>query len=407
MNNLKLAFFGFLSGYIYCFLTVTLQAAFTHLGYPVSFISTMVFALLPYSFKFLWSGFADSVDKSSIKFLISIFIILISFSFFLLILFSDLYSIVFIIMLINLAFLGACFDILTDANLIKNFTDEERSSLLSYYIFGWRIASIFAGGAVLFIFNKIFQGSLSHLFVFSSLIFLILFIVFTVNKLSDFWKFSRENLFYFLMFLPPISLFFIVKTSLYNLKDSFSVLSDISKLFFYSTFYKLFDLTLSSFVIIFFIKKFELTLEFFGVVNTILPLLAVVFCGYAWGRMSSKFPANYIMLFSLLLKSLTLLFFIYVSFYNEINKVYLLVLFSLNIVSSSFVTYSFSNYLMQAVNSARSSFKFSILTSLSMLLILVSVPVASYLVDNYNWISFFTFIFALQVLSYISVFKIK
>ncbi|CDG75955.1 MULTISPECIES: hypothetical protein [Acinetobacter] len=142
-------------------------------------------------------------------------------------------------------------------------------------------------------------------------------------------------------------------------------------------------------------------------VNTILPLLAVVFCGYAWGRMSSKFPANYIMLFSLLLKSLTLLFFIYVSFYNEINKVYLLVLFSLNIVSSSFVTYSFSNYLMQAVNSARSSFKFSILTSLSMLLILVSVPVASYLVDNYNWISFFTFIFALQVLSYISVFKIK
>ncbi len=76
-------------------------------------------------------------------------------------------------MLINLAFLGACFDILTDANLIKNFTDEERSSLLSYYIFGWRIASIFAGGAVLFIFNKIFQGSLSHLFVFSSLIFLI------------------------------------------------------------------------------------------------------------------------------------------------------------------------------------------------------------------------------------------
>ncbi|HAS97793.1 MAG TPA: hypothetical protein DCS70_10765, partial [Acinetobacter nosocomialis] len=81
--------------------------------------------------------------------------------------------------------------------------------------------------------------------------------------------------------------------------------------------------------------------------------------------------------------------------------------FSLNIVSSSFVTYSFSNYLMQAVNSARSSFKFSILTSLSMLLILVSVPVGSYLVDNYNWISFFTFIFALQVLSYISVFKIK
>lgn len=370
----------------------------------------MVFALLPYSFKFLWSGFADSVDKSSIKFLISIFILLISFNFFILIAFSDLYSIVFIIMLLNLAFLGACFDILTDANLIKNFTDEERTSLLSYYIFGWRIASIFAGGAVLFIFNKIFQGSLSHLFIFSSLIFLIFlifFIVFNVNKLSDFWKFSRENLFYFLMFLPPISLFFIVKTSLYNLKDSFSVLSDISKLFFYSTFYKLFDLTLSSFVIIFFIKKFELTLEFFGVVNTVLPLFAVVFCGYAWGRMSSKFPAKYIMFFSLLLKSLTLLFFIYVSFYNEINKVYLLVLFSLNIVSSSFVTYSFSNYLMQAVNGARSSFKFSILTSLSMLLILVSVPVASYLVDNYNWISFFIFIFALQILSYISVFKIK
>jgi len=403
MNKFKIVAYGFLSGYTYCFLTITLQAVFTTLGYDVSFISSLIFALIPYSFKFLWSSFADSVKSENIEYLISFFTLLICFSFVILIFLSKITMLIFILMLFNVAFLGACFDILTDLNLIKNFSDEKRPLFLSYYVGGWRLSSIFAGGAVLFIFNNLFNKNIDSLFLFSSFIFFIFLNIFNFRKIKKFLVFVLKNKIYFFLTIPCFSFLFILKTSFTNFRQSLIIFLNLKEFYIYSLFYKLFDLTLSSFVVIFLIKELKLSIEFFGAINTIIPLLSILILSHLWKYTSKIFSLKKIMLYSLFIKSITIIFFMFLNFLSLNSKLFLLIAFILNVFSSSFLTYTFSNYIMQSVQGDNSSFKYSILSSLPMLLLIVSVPFASTLISKYNWSIFFIFILFLQIFSYLSI----
>ncbi|MEQ1067604.1 hypothetical protein ABLB96_11375 [Acinetobacter sp. XH1741] len=407
MNKFKIVAYGFLSGYIYCFLTITLQAVFATLGYDISFISSLVFALLPYSFKFLWSGFADSVKKENIDYLISFFALLICLSFIVLIFFSKITMLIFMLMLFNIAFLGACFDILTDLNLIKNFSDEKRPFFLSYYIGGWRLSSIFAGGAVLFIFNNLFDKNIDFLFLFSSFIFFIFLNIFNFTTIKKFLAFILKNKLYFFLIIPCTSFLFILKTSFTNFKESLIIFLNLKEFYVYSLFYKLFDLTLSSFVVVFFIKELKLSIEFFGIINTIVPLLSILILSHLWKFTSKIFSLKEIMLYSLLIKSITIIIFMLLNFLSLNINLFLLIAFILNVFSSSFITYTYSNYIMQSVQGDNSSFKYSILSSLPMLFLVVSVPFSSILISKYNWNIFFFFILFLQIFSYLSINNIE
>ncbi|MEQ1117005.1 hypothetical protein ABLT39_19140, partial [Acinetobacter sp. XH1741] len=88
-------------------------------------------------------------------------------------------------------------------------------------------------------------------------------------------------------------------------------------------------------------------------------------------------------------------------------NLFLLIAFILNVFSSSFITYTYSNYIMQSVQGDNSSFKYSILSSLPMLFLVVSVPFSSILISKYNWNIFFFFILFLQIFSYLSINNIE
>ncbi|WOE33276.1 MULTISPECIES: hypothetical protein [unclassified Acinetobacter] len=406
-NRVKIFSYGFLSGYIYCFLTITLQAVLTDLGYSITFISSLAFVLLPYSFKFLWSGFADDIKAKNIHNWLSLFVMIIGFNFLILVLAINSNKEFFYIMLFNLAFLGASFDILTDINLIKNYNSDNRHHPLSLHIFGWRISSIFAGGGIIFLFNLIFKGDLNYLFIFSSFIFLACTLIFSISSFKLMLQFFKKQKYHLLLLIPIISIFFIATTSLYNFKESKSVFNSLKEIYIYLIFYKLFDLTLSSFVIIFLIKEFKLTLEYFGTINIILPLLAVLLCGYLWPHITKIFSLKSIMITSLILKTTNIFLFILINSLDYKSKSALIILFSLNIISSSFITYTFSNFLMRSIDEPRASFKYSIASSLSTASLLITVPIASFLINNYSWNIFFLYIIILQLFSYISIKNIK
>lgn len=407
MNRFKILSNGFLSGFTYCFIAITLQAVLTELGYSISFLSSIALVILPYSFKFLWSGFADKIEKTSIEKLISFFILIISVNFFFLFLFNNFYNPFFYLMLLNLAFLGSCFDILTDANLIKNYSDEIRPKLLTFYIFGWRLAFIFAGGALLYLFNKLLQSDMEYLFILSGIMFFIFFLGFMKFKISNILSLVKINYQYFFILFPIFSLYFILKTSFTNLKDSFSILYELKNLYLFSILYKLFDLTFTSLITIFIIQKFGIKLDAFGTINSITSLIAILSCGYIWSKLNEKYSNIIILIASSLFKTLTLFLCIYIYHFKYYNFHSLIILFLLNIFSTSLITYSFSNFIMTTVKGARSSFKYSILTSLPMLFLLCTVPLSSFLINHYNWAIFFIFIILLQFLSFLSLFSIR
>ncbi|MEI1703937.1 hypothetical protein V8P79_16140 [Acinetobacter baumannii] len=391
-NLVRMLSLGMASGFVFGFIGTTLQAYYAHSNKNILFISILPLISTPYIIKFLWASLFDNIEDDDYWSWIINTIIIIIVLFLILFLTNQNYLAISTYILLTLGFTGATLDILIDTYLIKKIKTDELKIFLPAQVTGWRISSVLTGGAIIYIFDSLKLENINQIYLIGLLFYILNLLMLVIIDRNWNKKTITQNFKFILLISLTPSLIFIKGTITTIKKIKKNSLNNIKepKILTFVILYKSSDLIQSILLITFFLKNLDLSLKYYSITNVIIGLTITILGGFVWSKLNkiTSKPLE----FSLYSKILSIILLMMISKFERNTVLFLFpVILGISIVSSGFMTYAFTEFLIKTIDKKNAAFEYSIVTALSNSSKFIFAPVVGFIALNYGWDAYFIF----------------